>query len=281
MVKKKRTEPYYQSSNPDGPREDVPELKVPKPKYVKKENPQNKGGRPRVEQYKQKPKERYPLKQPLDIKKPDHFMNYTRMSTYKKARERFEEAKARARQDAATKCFAINGVPCTRYSIMDVIVQMTYDGVSLPVMLNKDNCGEHDILPTPQEVTDWFEMHPDFKEAFSKAERYRAEVLASEALETIVNLGADGEPVTRDGVAKAKLLKESLIEQASYISDKFQTKTRQQVEDVTDRLSIEQAKEKLKALYAANPEIAELMKAQVAELGMEQPIDNAIVIEPE
>jgi hypothetical protein len=234
-----------------------------------------------VEQYKQKPKERYPLKQPLDVKRPDHFMNYTKMSTYKRARERFEEAKARARQDAATKCFAINGVPCTRYSIMDVIIQLTYDGIGIPEMLKEENQGEHDIMPTPQEVTDWFEMHPDFKEAFTKAEQYRAEVLASDALDLIKNLGADGEPVTRDAIAKAKLLKESFIEHASYISDKFTTKTRQTVEDVTNRLTKEQAMEKLKALYAANPEIAELVQKQVGELGMEQQVENAIVIEPE
>jgi hypothetical protein len=251
-----------------------PEPEEPKGQYVKKENPKNRGGRPPVEEFAQKPSDRFPLKMSMG----KHHMQYKDMSRFKAARTVFEKARTREKMNAAEKCYSIDGKPCSRYVIMETIIQLTYDGMRLPEILALGGEDDSNVLPTAFEVTAWFELHPDFKEAFSKAEKYMAEVFNTDAVNAVLELQEREDKPTRDDIAVAKLVKETLIEQAAFYNDKFQSKTKQQIENIGDKLSMDQAMEQLKALISANPEIAELVNTSIPELPFVT--ENHDVMEP-
>lgn len=224
------------------------------------DQPKKRGrGRPKQyenrEQYAEKPSDRFPLVMPSA----KHHLKYKTHDGFKHARARFERARQREKAQAADRVFSIGGKMVTRYAIMETIIQLTYEGFSLPQILDAEAGDPEDILPTPAEVNRWFTIHPDFKASFVEAEKYRAEKLSSDAIEAVLYVGADKEKgATRDDIAHAKLIKDTLIEQAAFLNDKFQTKTKQQIENITDNMSESQLMERLAALLDANPDLKEL-----------------------
>lgn len=204
-------------------------------------------------------------KYPLDMPMPNRlrYRKYESDLIYKQQRGKFEAAKSRAKAEARDMVFRVAGRLMDRYMMMEHIVQMTYAGLSLPKILEDDSDASN-ILPVAKEVNDWKKLHKNFENELRSAEEYRAEILASDALDAVLNAGGDADEPTKNQIAHAKLIKESLIEAASHLSEKFQTKTRQQVEDVTERLHPEEIRERIAAMLEANPALLELAKKRGA-----------------
>lgn len=196
------------------------------------------------------------LKYPLNIPNKVRYWKYTSEAVYKACKTKHETAKSRAKAEARDMVFRVHGKLMDRYQMIEHIIMMTYEGLDLPKILGDTD--ESSVMPTAQEVTKWLDLHKNFKDELKAAEEYRAQILASNALDTILSLGENEEEPTKNQIAYAKLVKESMLEQASFISDKFQAKTRQQIEDVTEKLNPDETRMRIKAMLEANPGLLKL-----------------------
>lgn len=206
-------------------------------------------------------------------------MHYKNLTSFKVARTKHQHALAREKAKADDKCFVICGDRVDRYAAMSYIVSLTYEGLSLPEILDNTGCDwEH--FPTAQEVMSWYGCHPDFHEAMKKAEAYRAEILVYRGLSAIVEAGeADAETgiLDKNKVTHAKVANDAFVANAGFLNDKFTTKTKVQTEDVTDRLSEDQARKRLAELLNNNPGIKELLsRPEQKTLSCEKVVDAEV-----
>lgn len=219
---------------------------------------------------------KYPLHFPMP--KDIRYQRYSSELIAKQVRGRFDAAKSRAKAEAADKVFLLNGRKMNRYDMMEHVVNMIYSGYSIPRII--DECADPEsIMPTGQEIASWYKWHPDFKTGVDEAEKYRAEVLADRALGVVMGLMTDSKEPTRNQIASAKLVKETLMEQASALSEKYSPKTRQQIEDVTERLRPEEVKARIEARLEENPELREVMKRFMEAKQQEQVQQEHIDVE--
>jgi len=184
--------------------------------------------------------------------------------------KRHDAERRRIKADATEYCFRYNGKLYNRYDMMAHIVMMAFDGWELPRILD-DLSDEHNVLPTPKELHKWMELHPNFKKELEMAKTYRGEIYNDMAIQAVTTAGAGqaGGP-TRDQVGYAKLLADTFMAQAALANERFQTVNKQQIQDVTDRSTPEQIKERIAAMLEANPQLAELAKSyQEKEIAVE------------
>jgi len=200
------------------------------------------------------------------------FLTLDKEEEYAQARRRHQFARERLKAGVEDKVFRYAGQDLNRKEIMEhIIIQITC-GYTMPEVL-EDMSDTDNLLPTIKEINYWFRLHPDFKDEVMEALTYRAEKLNNMAVNAVMNVGADkvGGP-TRDQVNHAKLIKETLVEQASFDSSKFQTKIKQQLEDVTVNKSPEEIARQIRELLKANPDLV--------PSGID-PMSNAIEVIPE
>ena len=208
----------------------------------------------------------FPISMPMNEKEwfLRRFESKNREMIYKQCKTRHEAYRRRALKQAADYCFNYGGKPKNRYDMMEHIVMLSFEGWELPQILN-DMSHPDNEMPVPQEVHRWMELHKDFKDNLELARRYKGEVYNSMAIQAVMTAG-DGRPdgPTRDQVGYAKLIHDTLREQAAISNDKMQKTIKQQVEDVTKRdLTPDQIDQRIKALVADDPSLKSMIEGNV------------------
>jgi hypothetical protein len=202
---------------------------------------------------------------------------YSEAHLYKAAKAKFIQARDRAKAAAEEKVFRVAGEQMNRYQIMDYLVlMMETHGISLPDLL-KGRDG--DILPLAREVRKWKDLHPNFAIELDEASKWRGEILGSEALNAVMNAKSEKVITHEDGTQEtieippdknalfhAKLKAENLTLYAGFNNDKYRIKTIHQNEDITDKLSEDELKEKFRMLVKDNPQILEMFTQTHPEL---------------
>ena len=192
-------------------------------------------------------------------------------AVFRRQREAYEKARRREQLKADDPSFRFNGMDLNRYQMMELVIRLTYEGYSLPSIMDDVPC-EDDVFPIPGEVMAWMEMHPDFEAAYKRAEKYRAECLADESLK-IVRAAKDQKTpagmIDKNFVSYAKLASDTCLQQASFLSEKFQTKTQVKQETKVSELPEDQAKSQLAKLLS-DPDLKKLFSEiiEVDAIGM-------------
>jgi hypothetical protein len=204
---------------------------------------------------------KYPLK-PAMPEALKHLPTQYRRNQYEAAKTNYEKAKKRERLAMNMEKYVVNGEEIGRDEMMCHIVMMTAEGMALPQIL-KTPIAEGDVFPTPSEVKMWLRLHPGFKTDLEEAESWRAEVLASSALDKVMELDELREEGTldKDAISKAKLQNEALLKQAEFLSSKFQAKSLKQIEDVTEKLDEKGLRDRLNNLLSNNPGLRQMIEA--------------------
>jgi hypothetical protein len=206
------------------------------------------------------------------------FKSIDEHNTWKKNSEKFSKAREREKCELADTIFRYNGKLYSSFDMMDHIVMQTYEGYELPDILSDDS-DETNELPTAKEVHMWLDKQPTFKLQMDHASKYKAEMYNSMAIKAVTHAGYGqlGGP-TRDQVAYAKLVSETFNRQAALNNDKFQEKTKHEVEDITHKMSEEQLKAKLAELMK-DPHIKQTVIDAIGTtnvlnwIGQAEPID--------
>lgn len=180
---------------------------------------------------------------------------------------------ARAKAAADEELWTINDKKYDRYNMMALLVAMVSEGYSLVEICDDD------AYPSLSEVRSWEKNHPQFVEDMRFAETLRGERLAERGLKALTDLECNEEASAND-IKKAGLVHESLTKHAAFFNKKYTPKAVQQVEDITDKLSEEQARQRLMAIIRENPAIADVVKKSMPQLAEAlDTISDAVVVE--
>jgi len=160
---------------------------------------------------------------------------------------RHKHAKSRAHHEAMDRIWDLgDGVKLNRYEVMEAIVILVGEGISLPDLCAQDN------YPTLAETRSWFKRHPDFQHALKEAQVDRGHILGEQALLEVMNTTDVAE------TPLAKLKHEALSKAAARLNNDFKEKQQIQIEDVTDRMTEDQIIARIKALSTQFPELKTL-----------------------
>jgi len=180
-------------------------------------------------------------------------------TSFRAARARFDQAKRRETYNASEKIFVVDDERLNRYEMMELIITLTYEGLSLVEIIEEGN--EYESFPTAIEISRWQDSHPDFKAELVKAEKFRAEALAQEGLDYVREAGKkdpDTKRLDKNKISHAKIAHDALIQHAGNLNEKFQSKQRNINENVSAN-NEEEARKKLIEILNTHPDIRDLL----------------------
>ena len=178
---------------------------------------------------------------------------------------RYRNALAESKKDAKEARYRIGGHSLDRYETMEQIVIRVAEGMSLPEVVRSDPG-----FPPITEIRKWENRHPNFRDDLKAAEESRGELLNAERRRLVMGAQAKDD----DGKYNAQILKlqaQVLAEDAAFANPKFQPKSVNQYENITEVASRKEAMEELKRLLSGNPELREIM------LGVDEVIEGEVV----
>ena len=158
-----------------------------------------------------------------------------------------------------------DGRTFTRYQMMEYICTRISEGESLPDVC-KPTC-----MPSMQEVYKWFDNHPDFEKAYSRAEEIRAHRMGEEAREAAEN-------TDRENVQADKLKVETLLKFAARGNRRFQDKQVVETKDEFDRMSPDQIRLRIQKMLESDPALIHALPLEHRDaLGMSGPFPSSPV----
>jgi hypothetical protein len=179
--------------------------------------------------------------------------NYKTEIAWKVARTKHRQKIDRLKAAVHEPLWEVEGEKYNRLDMMELLVIMVGEGIPLVEICDDER------FPDLSEVRSWEITHPAFKDDMAIAEAILAERYAHQALQEPLSLPEDAKQAA---INRAKLINEALLKHASFYSSKFVPKQLHQSQQL-DNLTEDQIKAQLRALFAANPELADVVKGEI------------------